>query len=86
MDSDDQLCKVMKEKHLESVYNSAKGRGDHAFGADSMFLSSVKKAVAAIRIIQETKGEVIPARNHARLRGPGPIDHGPTMANAPARQ
>jgi hypothetical protein len=59
MDGDDQLCKVMKEKHLESVYNSAKGRGDHAFGADSMFLSSVKKAVAAIRIIQETKGEVL---------------------------
>ncbi|KAA0973779.1 inovirus-type Gp2 protein [Pseudomonas sp. ANT_J28] len=59
MDEYDELCAVMKEKCLENIFDSEQDRCCQEFGGENMFFDGVTKVVAAIRVIQETKGKAL---------------------------
>ncbi|WP_449106400.1 YagK/YfjJ domain-containing protein [Pseudomonas mohnii] len=66
MNDYDGLCDVLKAKHVENIPGCELGSEYLEFGGDNMFYEGVVAVVAAIRIILETKGEVL---STAKYRG-----------------
>ncbi|NWB51087.1 inovirus-type Gp2 protein [Pseudomonas gingeri] len=59
MDEYDELCAVMKEKCVESICDGEQDGCYQEFEGENMFFGGVTKIVAAIRVIQETKGKAL---------------------------
>lgn len=59
MDEYDELCAVMRGKCVESIFDGEQDGCRQEFDGENMFFSGVVKVVAAIRVIQETKGKAL---------------------------
>lgn len=59
MDEYDELCAVMKEKCVESIFYGELDGCHQEFDGENMFFGGVTKVVAAIRVIKETKGKAL---------------------------
>ncbi|MEA9978579.1 MULTISPECIES: YagK/YfjJ domain-containing protein [unclassified Pseudomonas] len=59
MDEYDELCAVMRGKCVESIFDGEQDGCHQEFDGENMFFGGITKVVAAIRVIQETKGKAL---------------------------